>query len=333
MSGTVEVPKVGPVKKPVLFGIVGAGAAVVGWRYYKARQAAAADTTAAATDGTFGDPGTIPAVAGAYTGQDVGLPDTTPPASSDYGFTGTTNSMWSQYVATQLSNSGQYGYATVLTDCGLYLLGRPLTTAQQQVIQAAIAVAGYPPEGGSHPILPGGDAPITVAPAGLAASSVTSTTATLTWHAVSGATHYRIYRKDTGKETVGESNDATWQARGLEPGHSYQFQVAAVPASGKSGPMSGFVTVKTGTKAPATPGKPIISSLSKTSLTVNWHAAAGATGYHVYRNGTLIGTTVGTWLHQTGLKPGTSYSYQVQATSTGGGTSAKSASASARTKK
>jgi hypothetical protein len=332
----VDVPKLGPVKKPVLFGILGGGAALVGWRYYKARQnAAAAVADPTSTDGTFGDPGAIPAVSGAYTGQQVGLPDgSTPPASSDYGFTGTTNSQWSQYVATQLSNSGTYDYATVLTDCGVYLLGRPLSSAQQQVIQAAIAVAGYPPEG-SHPIIGGGDTAITVAPGGLTATSVTGTTATLSWSPVAGATHYRVYRKDLGLETVGESNDPSWQARGLAAGKSYQFQVAAVTASGKNGPLSGFITVKTPAVVLKAPAGLKATGVTATTASLSWAPVPGATSYRLYRSDTgqeSAGDSRDPSWQARGLKPGTAYTLYVHAVDNNG-TNGPAASVRVTTKK
>jgi hypothetical protein len=335
-GGTVNVPKVGPVKKPVVITIALAGVAYVGWRYYQDRQAAAADTGDASTDGSFEDGGTIPAVDGAYTGQSVGLPDTsgTAPGTGDYGFTGSTNSQWTQYAATQLSMSGNQDYSAILVTLGQYLAGKPLSTAQQQTVQAAIAVAGNPPEG-AHPIIPGGDTPLTIAPAGLVASGITSTTANLSWQPVAGAAHYRVYRADLGKETVGESNDPNWQARGLSGGRTYQFQVAAVSASGANGPMSGPVTVKTPAVRLAAPAGLRVTATTATTASLTWQPVPGASGYRMYRSDTgqeSAGDSRDPAWQARGLRAGTTYTIYVHAVDNNG-TNGPAASVRVTTKK
>lgn len=330
MAGEIDVPKVGPVKKLPLFIVLGGGVAYIIWRRYQAGQAAA-DTTVS-TDGTFGDPGSIPSVDGAYLGQDVGLDDgSTTSDTSTYGFTGTTNSQWSQYAATQLSMDGVTSYTSVLTTLGVFLAGKALSTSQQSTVQAAIAVAGQPPEG-SHPIISGGDTAITVAPTGLHGSALSTTSVTLSWTAVPGADGYHIYRTGVA-QIVGETTATTGQVGGLTAGTTYTFQVAAHTGAGQTGPKSASASVKTTAATLKAPGKPIITDVGNSGCKVTWKAVIGATGYHVYRGGSLVGTTAGTWLSQTGLAHNTSYSWQVQAMGAGGAVSSKSASASARTKK
>lgn len=240
MSGeTVDVPKVGPVKKGPLFAVLGAGLAYVLWRRYQAQQAAA--TSSADTSGQFGDAGSIPAVDGAYTGQQVGLPDnSTPPTSGDYGFTGTTNSQWSQYAALQLSESGSLDYTDVLLTLGKYLSGAPLDSQQQSVVQAAIAVAGYPPEG-SHPIVPGGGTAMLVAPGSLRGSA-SLTAVTLSWGSVAGASEYRVYQDG---QPVHDTGGLSATISGLNSDRSYSWAVAALTGAGNEGPKSSAITVRT----------------------------------------------------------------------------------------
>lgn len=243
MSGpTVDVPKVGPVGKGPLIAIVVGGVAYVVWRRYQAGQQTA--TAAAADPGTgFEDGGTIPAVAGAGPGQSVGLPDgSTPPASSDsYGFNGTTNSQWSQYAASQLSGTGSMDYTDVLVTLGQYLSGAPLSTQQQSVVQAAIAVAGYPPEG-YHPIVPGGGVPMMVAPTGLHNTTRTTSAVGLAWTSVAGASRYRVYEDG---QPVTEVTGPAATVTGLTANESHAWQVAALSAGGNEGPKSAAVTVRT----------------------------------------------------------------------------------------
>ncbi|MEU6440611.1 glycoside hydrolase family 18 protein [Streptomyces sp. NPDC047046] len=79
---------------------------------------------------------------------------------------------------------------------------------------------------------PGGD-PVAVpaTPGGLSAAAPTSTSATLTWNAVPGASEYRVYRGGSRAATV-TGTSAT--ISGLSPATAYSFQVSAANASGES---------------------------------------------------------------------------------------------------
>ncbi|MYS19161.1 Fibronectin type III domain-containing protein [Streptomyces sp. DvalAA-14] len=324
----INVPKLGHVPKtPVI--IIGVGGALyIGWRWYTASQMPADDTTAA--DDGFSDPGALPTVPGAYDDA-VGIPDDTGGDTSSYGFTGTTNSQWTQYAATQLSMDGDTSYVTVLTDLGYFLAGKALTADQVSIVQAAIAVAGYPPEG-NHPIVSGGDSTITVAPTGLSGAATNSTTVHLSWGAVPGADGYRIYR--SGDEApASEAFGTSGTVGGLQPGTAYTFQVAAHTSSGNIGPKSNAVSITTARPKMKTPGRPSVSNVGATGLRVLWGTSeAQATGYHVYENGHDVGQTQGTFMTRSGLKPNTRYTYQIQAIGPGNALSAKSASVATKTK-
>ncbi|MET8181997.1 glycoside hydrolase family 18 protein [Streptomyces sp. NPDC005336] len=87
--------------------------------------------------------------------------------------------------------------------------------------------------GGGNP----GD-PVPGAPSGLRTGTATSSSITLSWNAVSGATGYDVYRDGTRVQAVsGTSATVT----GLAAATSYQFQVTAVNATGES-PKSSAVT-------------------------------------------------------------------------------------------
>ncbi|MFF9280519.1 chitinase [Streptomyces griseosporeus] len=97
----------------------------------------------------------------------------------------------------------------------------------------------YGPDGGG-----GGDPAPTVpgAPGGLTVAGTTSSSASLTWNAVTGAASYNVYRDGT-KVTSVTGTSAT--VSGLAASTSYSFQVTAVNAAGES-PKSAAVTATTG---------------------------------------------------------------------------------------
>ncbi|MFH9043003.1 chitinase [Streptomyces sp. NPDC017966] len=96
----------------------------------------------------------------------------------------------------------------------------------------------FGPDGGG-----GGDTEPTVpgTPGGLSVSGTTSSSVSLAWNAVSGATGYTIYR-DGAKVTAVSGTSAT--VTGLAAATSYSFQVAATNAAGES-PKSTAVTART----------------------------------------------------------------------------------------
>ncbi|MEV5145049.1 glycoside hydrolase family 18 protein [Streptomyces sp. NPDC052727] len=104
-------------------------------------------------------------------------------------------------------------------------------------------ISVYGPDGGG-----GGDPAPTVpaAPAGLSVTGTTSSSVSLSWSAVSGATGYNVYRNGT-KVTAVTGTSAT--VTGLTASTSYSFQVTATNAAGesaKSATVTGTTTSGTG---------------------------------------------------------------------------------------
>ncbi|MGW1589625.1 chitinase [Streptomyces sp. NPDC002386] len=99
-------------------------------------------------------------------------------------------------------------------------------------------ISVYGPDGGG-----GGDPAPTVpaAPSGLTVSGTTSSSVSLSWSAVSGATGYNVYRNGT-KVTAVTGTSAT--VSGLTASTSYSFQVTATNSAGESA-KSGTVTATT----------------------------------------------------------------------------------------
>ncbi|MDQ0763578.1 chitinase [Streptomyces canus] len=119
-----------------------------------------------------------------------------------------------------------------------------------QAAYLADDVSVYGPDGGG-----GGDPAPTVpaAPAGLAVSGTSSSSVSLSWNAVSGATGYNVYRNGT-KVTAVTGTSAT--VTGLAASTSYSFQVTAVNSAGesvKSGAVTGTTTASPGDGGSALP--------------------------------------------------------------------------------
>ncbi|MFC9128951.1 chitinase [Streptomyces sp. NPDC057099] len=106
-------------------------------------------------------------------------------------------------------------------------------------------VSVFGPDGGGGTD-PGPTVPAT--PGGLNVSGTSSSSVSLAWNTVSGATGYTVYRDGT-KVTAVSGTSAT--VTGLAASTSYSFQVAATNAAGES-PRSAAVTGRT--NAPTGPG-------------------------------------------------------------------------------
>ncbi|GBU24103.1 hypothetical protein R83H12_00729 [Fibrobacteria bacterium R8-3-H12] len=170
------------------------------------------------------------------------------------------------------------------------------------------------------------------APTGVVATANSTTSITIDWAAVTGATGYRIYRSPTSSgiyDSIGTSDSISYANTGLTSGTTYYYKVAAYN-SGGVGPSS-EVSAITPLVAPTGLAATINSA---TSITVSWTAVAGATGYRIYRDTTSSGTydSVGvsttTSYANTGLISGKTYYYKVAAyNSSGIGTQSDTASA------
>ncbi|MFJ9198179.1 chitinase [Streptomyces flaveolus] len=149
--------------------------------------------------------------------------------------TGTTDvSTWTPDAASwkQLSTSFRTGAST--TSVSVYTHGW-----YGQSAYYVDDVSVYGPDGGGGSQEP--DPTVPAAPAGLSVSGTTSSSASLAWNAVSGATGYNVYRDGT-KVTAVTGTSAT--VTGLAASTSYSFQVTATNAAGESA-RSAAVTART----------------------------------------------------------------------------------------
>lgn len=232
----VDVPVVGRVPKGAVIAAGGLVVGLVGYAYYKQRQSAAA-AAAAPTDPGYVDPGTLPVVPGAAQGG-YGIGNTGNPTTGNPDAI-LTNDQWVQAVRDRLA--GTYDDLAIVTACGLFLDKKPLSQTNQAIIQAALAVAGYPPVGDYHIIATGGaGVPLLVAPAGVAVSGITDSGGVLTWSGVPGASSYNVYAGANKVVNTGMTRAVIggWpHATSIGP-----FTVAGVALGGTEGPHSAGVS-------------------------------------------------------------------------------------------
>lgn len=138
MSETVAVPGMGRVKQTYAVAGVAVVAGVLGYAYWRRARSAPASTAVVDPNAT-------------------GVTDYTPPASNNSGGSFndsgviTTNDEWSAKATEALS--GAFDQAFIQVTLGKYLSHQPLTDAEVDLIGAARAAAGDPPQGGPYSIV------------------------------------------------------------------------------------------------------------------------------------------------------------------------------------
>jgi hypothetical protein len=117
------------------------------------------------------------------------------------------------------------------------------------------------------------------------AHAVNSTTANLSWGAVSGAQGYNVFEIiGSQKVLLGSVSSSTTSVNvvNLSPGSTYTFVVEAF--SGTTTADSNPVSVTTPTPPPQQLGSPVLTAIATSSTTaqLNWTAVSGATGYRIF---------------------------------------------------
>ncbi|MBK7805400.1 MAG: fibronectin type III domain-containing protein [Saprospiraceae bacterium] len=156
------------------------------------------------------------------------------------------------------------------------------------------------------------------APTGLTAGTITTSSAAITWGAVSGALNYNFEYKT--------SSASTWSAQvitgtavnftGLAASTTYNIRIS----TNCSGGTSVFSTVLNFTTLAATCNAPTglaTSSITQTTATSSWAAVSGATGYTFeYKTSAAstwtVQTVSGTSVNLTGLAASTTYNTRVK---------------------
>ncbi len=169
-------------------------------------------------------------------------------------------------------------------------------------------------------------------PTNLTATATSSSQINLSWTASTdavGVTGYKIYRGGTYLAT---STTTLYNNTGLTASTAYTYTVAAYDAAGNNSAQSSSATATTQAPAgdatpPSAPTGLASSSITQTSAVISWTASTdnvGVTGYDIYKNGSLAGSSAGTSYTASGLTASTTYSFTVKAKDAAGNISASS---------
>jgi chitodextrinase len=167
------------------------------------------------------------------------------------------------------------------------------------------------------------------APTGVAKTSSTQTSLSLSWAASTdnvGTTGYTVYVNGAASSAAAGTSRTV---SGLSCGSTYTVGVDAYDAAGNHSAQTS-TTMSTSacpdTTAPSTPTNLTKTGSTQTSLALSWSASTdnvGVTGYTLYVNGAQVGTTTGTSMSAAGLTCGTTYTVAVDAFDAAGNHSAK----------
>lgn len=168
-------------------------------------------------------------------------------------------------------------------------------------------------------------------PSGLASSGITTTAATVSWSAVSGATSYDVDYKlnssGTWTNAVTGTTSLSVNLSSLASGSLYDWRVRANCSSGSSSYSQAQFTTQSTVTCNAPTGL-ASSSVTASSATVSWSAASGAISYDVdYKtnaSGTWTNAATGTTslsVNLSGLSASTLYDWRVRTNCSSGSSS------------
>jgi len=155
---------------------------------------------------------------------------------------------------------------------------------------------------------------------GLASSNINTTSATISWSAVSGAVSYNVQYRKTGTTNWSGANttSASYNVAGLSSGTTYEWQVQTVCSSGSSSfsASATFTTLQSLSCGVATGLS--AGSITASTATLSWAAVSGAISYNVqWRVSTsslwlMIPGVTTTSFSINSLLPCTNYQFEVQ---------------------
>jgi chitodextrinase len=166
------------------------------------------------------------------------------------------------------------------------------------------------------------------APTGLAKTSSTQTSLSVSWTASTdnvGVAGYTVYVNGAASSAAAGTSRTI---SGLSCGSTYTIGVDAYDAAGNHSAQTS-TTMSTSacpgdTTPPSTPTGLATSAVGQTSITLSWTASSdnvGVTGYRLYLGGSQVGTSLSTSYVFSGLTCGTSYTLGVAAVDAAGNVS------------
>ncbi|MBO5957294.1 MAG: fibronectin type III domain-containing protein [Bacteroidales bacterium] len=149
-------------------------------------------------------------------------------------------------------------------------------------------------------------------PTNLTAQTTGSSTVVLTWTAAENALAYNIYEIVTGSAVkIGTANTTTYTVTDLAPNTPYFFAVTSVRNEQES-ERTVTVSAITYDLVPGAPSNLVATTMDITTIGLTWEAGENATGYNIYRDGSLVGNSTGLLYVDRDLVQGTQYCYTVK---------------------
>lgn len=228
-------------------------------------------------------------------------------------------------------NGTQVGSAT---DTNYSDLGLSPNTTYTYTVTAFDAAANESAQSTGLPASTLADTSPPSTPTNLHQTGQTTTSVTIAWNASSdnvGVTGYNIYRNGSLIKTQAGT---TYTDTGLAVYTGYLYNVTAFDAANNGSAISSTLVANTAPDVtpPSVPDNVHETGSTITSVTLAWDASTddvGVAGYHVYRNGTLVGSPGGASFTDTGLTVSSNYTYTISAYDAAGNVSAQSAPFSA----
>jgi fibronectin type 3 domain-containing protein len=260
--------------------------------------------------------------------------------------------MWTPVPgATSYSVYRDQGSSPVATTQGTLFddtTGAPNTTYSYRVTATAGGVESLPSTTATATTQAPADGTPPTAVTNVSASSITSSSAKISWGQATdnvGIAGYRIFRGAPGDPVSSlediNTTDATgsYQSTALLAGTGYKFGIQALDAAGNLSSVK-TVTFTTATASPGTAPQPppsasiVPTPFSSSRIDVTWGTSSGASFYQVRRDGAVIGSVAlpdRLRFSDNGLAPASTHKYTIVAVSSTGVQSAVSASKSTTT--
>jgi hypothetical protein len=175
---------------------------------------------------------------------------------------------------------------------------------------------------------------ITAPASGATVSGTVTVTATASSSVGIASVQFQLDGANVGSADTTSPYNYSWSTTGSTNG-SHTLKALATDKNNNTATSTGVtVTVSNSSSGPTVPTGLTATAVSSSQINLSWNAStdpAGVTGYHVYREGTQVGTSAGTSYSDAGLSASTTYSYTVAAYDAAGHVSAQSSPASTTT--
>jgi hypothetical protein len=219
------------------------------------------------------------------------------------------------------TNLGTYGTAVAVSGTSYRVTGLSAGVTYQFRVKGVFGTSGNSTGTTTTIVMP--DVAVTLAaPTSLRLSAVTTTTATLDWNPVTGATAYKVWFRLTNGGTYNATPNATqagvqYVAASLTANTAYTVRV--VGSNGTTDGPATELAITTPAGAIADPSG-LTVTMSSSGASLSWTAGSGAASYLV--DWQVTGTSYGlpidvttTTAAVTGLTPGVGYTFRVRSKS------------------